>query len=430
MADIYGTSYERSRSTPDSITISLPKLKGYKTLAVNAAIGIAGGIGLIDPTLIGAPPEAALTAIATAVIGIILRLMTSGPVPDAVNVLGAQPRGSHVEQAWWDGKNAGYRLAREDALARKRRAEALVQLQHAQIYRPSSAELMAEMKRAAPVPYRETELVPNAVSDLEVALRDWRAPLDEQQLVPAGEERKTDQRLREVEELPELTEDGMGPGNKRMQPGTYDHNGRVLELTEVEDVSGMDNQSVGLPVAPHNVLGAVEAPRLPLEPRRSAAHAVVLAFLIPFLAPSALVLTATALVSCASTREVNAVAAAETQGQKAFAAYSTFVALETTAAELVTDRRIPASVRRAIQRADAAGKPVADALLDAYRRLQTAKAAHKVQSGAVVLTDDTGALQAVEVATAALTAAQAALQPHLGALDAAVRQAKSARAGA
>lgn len=65
--------------------------------------------------------------------------------------------------------------------------------------------------------------------------------------------------------------------------------------------------------------------------------------------------------------------AAETAEQKAFALYGTFVVFEERGAAIVTDRRIDLDARRAIQRADARAKPVADSLLDAALEVQSVR---------------------------------------------------------
>lgn len=69
-----------------------------------------------------------------------------------------------------------------------------------------------------------------------------------------------------------------------------------------------------------------------------------------------------ALQACAGT---NPIAKAETAEQRAFATYGTFVIIEEQAAKLVSSGQIPDSAVRAIGRADAQAKPVADSLLDA-----------------------------------------------------------------
>ncbi len=69
-----------------------------------------------------------------------------------------------------------------------------------------------------------------------------------------------------------------------------------------------------------------------------------------------------ALQACAGT---NPIAAAETAEQRAFATYGTFVIIEEQAAKLISSGQIPDSAVRAIARADAQAKPVADSLLDA-----------------------------------------------------------------
>ena len=59
------------------------------------------------------------------------------------------------------------------------------------------------------------------------------------------------------------------------------------------------------------------------------------------------------------------IAKAETTEQRAFATYGTFVIIEEQAAKLVSSGQIPDSAVRAIARADAQVKSVADSLLDA-----------------------------------------------------------------
>lgn len=67
------------------------------------------------------------------------------------------------------------------------------------------------------------------------------------------------------------------------------------------------------------------------------------------------------LQACAAS---NPVAKAETIEQRAFATYGTFVIIEEQAAKLVSSGQISDSAVRAIARADAQVKSVADALLD------------------------------------------------------------------
>jgi hypothetical protein len=71
------------------------------------------------------------------------------------------------------------------------------------------------------------------------------------------------------------------------------------------------------------------------------------------------------LAACAS----NPFSSAKTIEQKAFASYGTFVVAEEVGARVMGDTGVPASVKRAIQRADAKAKPTADQLkktLDEY----------------------------------------------------------------
>lgn len=69
-----------------------------------------------------------------------------------------------------------------------------------------------------------------------------------------------------------------------------------------------------------------------------------------------------ALQACAAS---NPIAKAETTEQRAFATYGTFVIIEEQAAKLVSSGQLSNSAVRAIGRADAQVKPVADSLLDA-----------------------------------------------------------------
>ena len=68
------------------------------------------------------------------------------------------------------------------------------------------------------------------------------------------------------------------------------------------------------------------------------------------------------LQACAAS---NPIAKAETVEQRAFATYGTFVIFEEQAAKLVSSGQLSDSTVRAIGRADARAKPVADSLLEA-----------------------------------------------------------------
>lgn len=68
------------------------------------------------------------------------------------------------------------------------------------------------------------------------------------------------------------------------------------------------------------------------------------------------------LQACAAS---NPLAKAETLEQKAFASYGTFVIFEEQAAKLIASGELSNSTVRAIGRADAAAKPVADSLIEA-----------------------------------------------------------------
>jgi hypothetical protein len=81
-----------------------------------------------------------------------------------------------------------------------------------------------------------------------------------------------------------------------------------------------------------------------------------------------------ALQACAAS---NPIAKAETTEQRAFATYGTFVIIEEQAAKLVSSGTIPDSAIRAIGRADAQAKPVADSLLDATLEFTVIKAEYE-----------------------------------------------------
>lgn len=75
-----------------------------------------------------------------------------------------------------------------------------------------------------------------------------------------------------------------------------------------------------------------------------------------------LLFTAAILQACGT---ANPLARAETLEQRAFAAYGTFVVFEEQAAKLISSGELSNSAVRAIGRADAEAKPVADSLLEA-----------------------------------------------------------------
>lgn len=65
----------------------------------------------------------------------------------------------------------------------------------------------------------------------------------------------------------------------------------------------------------------------------------------------------------------------ETLEQKAFLAYGTFVVLEEQAAKVYADEAVPPDIKAAIQAADSAAKPAADAMLEAALALEAMRAA-------------------------------------------------------
>lgn len=91
-------------------------------------------------------------------------------------------------------------------------------------------------------------------------------------------------------------------------------------------------------------------------------------FRLAFIAFAALALSACASITAP-------VKTAETVEQKAYALYGTFVVFEEQGAALILDARTPLAVSRAIQRADAAVKPVADSTISAALELQRIRTA-------------------------------------------------------
>ena len=117
-----------------------------------------------------------------------------------------------------------------------------------------------------------------------------------------------------------------------------------------------------------------------------------------------------ALGGCAAIQEVDAVVSAETVEQKAFALYGTFTVLEERAAVIVRDKAIPKNVRKAIQKADAVAKPLADRLRNLAVDLNAARMAYNAapvgDSGGKVL----AAVQALNAALVAFTPALQSMQ--------------------
>lgn len=82
-------------------------------------------------------------------------------------------------------------------------------------------------------------------------------------------------------------------------------------------------------------------------------------------------LWAFALAGC---QGANPIKAAETNEQRAYAAYGTFVIVQEKAADLVEQPNIPRGVKLRIIGAEERAKPVADSLLDAYTEFLIVKA--------------------------------------------------------
>ncbi len=138
----------------------------------------------------------------------------------------------------------------------------------------------------------------------------------------------------------------------------------------------------------------------------------VASFMLGFVA-----LTVPFLGGCASVQEVNAVAAADTLEQRAFALYGSFVVVEEQAAVLVRDKAVPKSVRKAVQAADAKAKPLADRLRTLAIQLNAARMAYNADP----LGENGGRILAV---TQAIGATLAAFEPVFRDLKGAVANAK------
>lgn len=82
-------------------------------------------------------------------------------------------------------------------------------------------------------------------------------------------------------------------------------------------------------------------------------------------------IVALSMSGCQST---NAIAAANTPDQKAYALYGTFVILEEQAATLMTNPATSPKLRSAVRVADARAKPSADALVKALKDYEAAAA--------------------------------------------------------
>lgn len=117
----------------------------------------------------------------------------------------------------------------------------------------------------------------------------------------------------------------------------------------------------------------------------------------------AYIIMSVSLAACSGINlQINPFGPADSLEQRAFAAYGAFVVAEEQAVILVRDKRIPVSVRKAIQQADRVAKPAADALLQAAVIYQRA-----------TVKSDGDLLQAIE-----------AFGPKLHALLTAIRQSK------
>ena len=84
-----------------------------------------------------------------------------------------------------------------------------------------------------------------------------------------------------------------------------------------------------------------------------------------------LLIAAVALSGCSTFAPVRA---AKTVEQKAFALYGTFAIYQEAGVDIVRNETLPIGVRRAVQNADAAAKPIADSLLAATLEAQRVRA--------------------------------------------------------
>lgn len=73
----------------------------------------------------------------------------------------------------------------------------------------------------------------------------------------------------------------------------------------------------------------------------------------------------------------NPIAAAETNEQRAYAAYGTFVIMQEKAADLVEQTNLSSGVKLRIIGAEERAKPVADSLLDAYTQYLVVRAEYE-----------------------------------------------------
>src|SRR5688572_5375954 len=142
-------------------------------------------------------------------------------------------------------------------------------------------------------------------------------------------------------------------------------------------------------------------------------------FLAALVLPSMLLFSGLAVASlggCATANQVNAVVSAESTEQRAFALYGSFTVLEERAAEMITDKRIPKSVRLAIQRADKVAKPLADQVRGLAVELNAARLAFNTAQGSA---------EKVAAASTALASALVRFQPAFAAMASAVNGARA-----
>lgn len=149
-------------TTPDDqpyrLTITIPRLEGYKTLVVNAATVVVGVLALVRPQWVLPDPEtvglaydqmAGGVALLLGAVNTLLRLNTRGPVPSAVNVLGMQPKLTHPavkaygEHAYYQGIERGKQAAALRDAVRQTAVQALQTAEDAALRRTAARQASA-----------------------------------------------------------------------------------------------------------------------------------------------------------------------------------------------------------------------------------------------------------------------------------------------
>lgn len=390
------------KSTEDYWQLNIPKLHGYKTIIVNVVMFAYMAISIVYPGTVAPAPEtiglsveqflAALGAV-HAFVNSVLRLMTRGPVPEPINVLGVQPKGGKgvpvtkvgemVNEAYEDGRKHGA-------------------LEIAPGPSPDTMNALGFVGQGAGMLSSKRELG-EALGLWPVGRDDFKRPLDEERLnaIPAAPR----------------TPMTLGAARVIMATPTAQHLAPGLDVVvdEARELVAQADYEEKLRQSNREGLAAAQ---------KTTRLKVVLAFLIPFLSPSLLILSgvgAMTLAGCSTVQQVNAVAAAETLEQRAFALYGSYVTLQERGAEIVRDRSVSKSVRKAIQAADRIAHPAAQAVLQGVREVAaTRKALDAIPAGE----DTEQAVQRVRVVTAALQRSVTTLGPRIEALSRAIAAAR------